>query len=342
MIREDTGQEAEIIAPAEPYLQLLQFLQQSGSYCSGAALGRAFGCSRAAIWKWMARLRSWGVPVEGSSRRGYRLAIPDLLQPAKIMTGLPTRYLRGPLLYYLRLPSTNTLAQELARRQAPEGTILVAEAQTAGRGRLGRQWLSPFGAGLYCSLILRPPLPPADLPKLTLLAAVAVVRAIREVTGIDTRIKWPNDILLAGKKVGGILTETEAEQDQVHHVVLGIGLNVNTRDFPEPLAAVATSLAAGGRTWDRNQLLRRLLQVLDELYDQFLAQDYGRILAAWRQAAATLGNWVQVRQGERCYTGLALDITADGALILREADGQQRVVVAGEIVAGLPPPAGSQ
>ena len=201
------------------------------------------GLSRAAVWKRVHRLKAQGYVIEGSPRRGYRLlAVPDKLLPEEVLQGLKTRVFTGPVHHFETLDSTNDLAKELAVQGAPEGTVVVAEAQTGGRGRLGREWDSPPGVGLYVSLVLRPMLPPMELPQITLTTAVAVVRAVRRVAGVAPGIKWPNDLLLNGKKLGGILTEMETESDRIRHVVVGLGLNVNNPGFPPELAATATSL----------------------------------------------------------------------------------------------------
>jgi BirA family transcriptional regulator, biotin operon repressor / biotin---[acetyl-CoA-carboxylase] ligase len=311
---------------------LLLMLKQTGSYLSGAELGARLGLSRTAVWKRIERLRVSGYLVEGSSRRGYRLPTDqDLLLAAEISADLPQQRLRGPVLHYICLPSTNDLAKDLARQGYPEGSLLVAETQSAGRGRLGRVWESPPGTGIYLSVILRPPLPPTELPKLTLTAAVAVVQAIKEVTGLETGIKWPNDILLAGKKLGGILTEMETESDQMSHVILGVGLNINTLIFPDHLQTVATSLGSTGRTFSRLAIIRSLLHILDRLYGKFLGQEFPEILDLWRRATVTLGKPVRVKLGEREIAGLALDVAPDGALLVAKPGGEVERIISGEI-----------
>jgi BirA family biotin operon repressor/biotin-[acetyl-CoA-carboxylase] ligase len=315
---------------------VLQVLRSAGDAVSGEHLAAQLGLSRAAVWKRVHRLKAQGYVIEGSPRRGYRLlAVPDKLLPAEVLPGLQARLLQGPVHHLETLDSTNNLAKELAARGAPEGTVVVAEAQTGGRGRLGREWDSPPGLGLYVSLVLRPMLPPMDLPQLTLTTAVAVARAVRRVAGVAPGIKWPNDLLLNGKKLGGILTEMESESDRIRHVVVGLGLNVNNPEFPAELAATATSLTlATGGTFSRVDLLKAWLEELDGLYERFLNQQFREILEEWKGLTVTLGRTVTVRQGPREISGLALDVAADGALLLRTAGGEVVRVISGEITPG--------
>ncbi len=235
--------------PDQGLAEVLQVLRGAADAISGERLAAQLGLSRAAVWKRVHRLQARGYVIEGSPRRGYRLlAVPDRLLAEEVLQGLKTRRFTGPVHHFETLDSTNDLAKQLAAQGAPEGAVVVAEAQTGGRGRLGREWNSPPGVGLYVSLVLRPMLPPMELPQITLTTAVAVVRAVRRVAGVAPGIKWPNDLLLDGKKLGGILTEMETESDRIRHVVVGLGLNVNNPEFPPELAATATSLAlaAGG------------------------------------------------------------------------------------------------
>ncbi|MGQ9920281.1 MAG: biotin--[acetyl-CoA-carboxylase] ligase [Desulfobacca sp.] len=312
--------------------ELLRLLQATPAHLSGEQLGARLGLSRTAVWKRIERLRALGYQVDGSPRRGYRLAPgQDLLLPAEIRAALPLKWLRGPVYHFVSLPSTNDAAKKLARQGAPEGTLVLAETQSAGRGRLGRTWESPAGTGLYLSLLLRPPLPPVELPKLTLLAAVAVVEAIQTATGRRTGIKWPNDIIFQGKKLGGILTEMETESDAMRHVVLGVGLNLNTPQFPEHLQQIATSLAVTGQAYSRLATLRAFLTAMDGLYGRFLNEEFPAILERWRQFSVTLGKTVTIRQGRDVYAGLALDVAPDGALLLARPDGTVAVILSGEI-----------
>jgi len=296
-------------------------------------LAGRLGLSRAAVWKRIKRLEALGYAIEGSPRKGYRLlAIPDKLLPEEINEGLRVHLLRGPIHHFETLPSTNDLAKELGAGQAPEGTLVVAEGQSRGRGRLGREWSSPPGAGLYVSVLLRPPLPPADMPQITLTAAVAVVRALKRATGVAAGIKWPNDLILAGKKLGGILTEMETESDQIRHLVVGLGLNVNNGQFPAELKDLATSLVlVTGRTYSRLKILKAWLEELESLYQLFLAREFAKILEEWKEYTVTLGQAVRVRQGPVEISGQALEVAPDGALLVETRAGEIVRVTSGEI-----------
>jgi len=322
--------------PGQGLAAVLQVLRGAADAVSGEYLAARLGLSRTAVWKRVHRLKAQGYVIEGSPRRGYRLlAAPDKLLPAEVLPGLQTRRLRGPVHYFETLDSTNNLAKELAAQGAPEGALVAAEAQTGGRGRLGREWDSPPGVGLYVSLVLRPLLPPQELPQITLTTAVAVARAVRRAAGVALGIKWPNDLILNGKKLGGVLTEMESESDRIRHVVVGLGLNVNNPAFAGDLAATATSLAlATGRGFSRVHLLKAWLEEFDGLYDRFLHQGFADILEEWKGLTVTLGKPVTVRQGPRKISGLALDVAPDGALLLGTAGGEIVRVISGEITPG--------
>jgi BirA family biotin operon repressor/biotin-[acetyl-CoA-carboxylase] ligase len=312
---------------------VLEALRAADEPVSGESLALAAGVSRAAMWKRINRLKALGYEIAGEPRKGYRLlAVPDKLLPGEVLYGLATRRLKGPIHHFETIASTNDLAKELGSRGAPEGALVVAEAQHAGRGRLGRQWESPPSVGLYASLVLRPSLPPTELPQITLTAAVAAVRALQRGAGLSPGIKWPNDLLLHGKKVGGILTEMETESDRIRYLVLGWGLNVNNPGFPPDLTAIATSLfLAAGRKFSRLAILQAWLEEFEVLYERFLARDFASILAAWKEHAVTLGRDVTVRQGSRAICGKALDVDGDGALLVETRPGEIVRVTSGEI-----------
>jgi len=319
--------------PDTGLLELLNFLRETDGFVSGENLGARLGLSRAGVWKRLRRLKSLGYLIEGEPRRGYRLlAAPDKLLGKEILYHLRTKTFRGPIYHFDTTVSTNDLAKKLGVQGAPEGTLVVAETQTGGRGRLGRSWHSPPGLGLYASLLLRPPLPPSELPPITLSTAVSLVRTLSRSVGLTPGIKWPNDLIVKGKKLGGILTEMETESDQIRYLIVGLGLNVNNADFPPELADTATSLfREKGRTFQRVPLLQAWLEEFENLYMQFLARGFPEILEEWKQHSVTLGKYVAVRQGARHLEGLALEVAPDGALLLETAAGEVMKATSGEI-----------
>jgi BirA family biotin operon repressor/biotin-[acetyl-CoA-carboxylase] ligase len=308
---------------------------RTGTFVSGQALSAKLSITRTAIWKHVKALRAAGYQIESRPKLGYRyLAAPDLLLPPEIVEGLKTDYLgRGAILYFRACPSTNDAARDLGHRGAPEGSLAVAEGQTRGRGRLGRGWVSPTGKGVYVSVLLRPHLPPEEAFKLTLLAAVAAAAAVAE-TGVEPKIKWPNDVLVGGRKVAGILTEIEAEADRVNQAVVGIGINVNTTAslFPRALRTTATSLRlATGRKHSRLRVLQALLEALEERYGLLKAGRFEEVLDEWRALDITRGSRVRAVLLEGSIEGEARDIDADGALLISEDSGRQRRITAGDI-----------
>lgn len=328
--------------PDNGLLELLNFLRETDTFVSGEVLASHVGLSRAGVWKRLQRLKALGYVIEGEPRRGYRLVFaPDKLLPEEILHRLRTRTIRGPIYHFETVVSTNDTAKALGTQGAAEGTLVVAETQTGGRGRLGRRWLSPPGLGIYASVLLRPPLPPGELPQITLSTAVAVVRALTRAVGVTPGIKWPNDVILKGKKLGGILTEMETESDQIRYLVVGMGLNVNNPDFPPELAGIATSLLREeGRPFSRLAILQAWLEEFETLYQDFLARGFPDILEEWKQHSVTLGKYVAVRQGPRQVEGLAREIAVDGALVLETAWGEVVKVTSGEITVespGIPP-----
>ncbi len=299
--------------------RVLAALRESETTVSGETLSRQLGISRVAIWKHVRELRRQGYGIE-SSPRGYSLvSTPDLLLPGEFPGW------ESHVHHLVEIESTMPLARELARSGADEGTVVVAERQTQGRGRLGRTWVSPSG-GIYLTAITRPRVAPAVAPRANLFASVAVATTLQTMLNVPARVKWPNDVLIDGKKVCGILSEMEAESDTVHYINVGIGMNVNIPvGDAVPDSISLTELV--GKPVDRVQLTRelvtRLLQYLREL-------DSPAILEAWKEMSDTLGRQVCIQQGERQVKGLAVDIADSGALIVRAADGANSTVFAGD------------
>lgn len=315
--------------PQDPVLAALA----GGDWRSGEALAAVLGVTRAAIWKSIERLRREGYEIEAEAGRGYRLLrAPDLLLPAEIDRHFRPERFVGKIVHLDEVDSTNRLGIDLAREGAPEGTAVVAERQTSGRGRLGRTWESPARVNLYLSVVLRPALSPVEVPRLTLAAAVAVADAIAATTGLRPGIKWPNDVLLGGRKACGILTELEAEAERVRFVVVGIGVNLNAReeDFPPELRAKATSLAIElGRPVDRPAFAGALLGALERVYGEMLRGGFPGVRARYESWHVLPGRLVTV-DGVPPVEGLVRGIDDEGALIVEAADGTRRVL-SGEV-----------
>ncbi len=322
---------------AEPHSSeelVLGFLAESGDqFVSGEAISGKLGLTRAAVWKHVNALRAQGYRIDAVPARGYRLAeVPDRLTPLELRPLLNTHDIGRELHWYEEIGSTNDRAKELAEAGAEHGEVVVAEAQTAGRGRRGRPWVSPPRKNLYLSVVLRPDLAPARASELTLVASLAVCDALRQ-AGVEAGIKWPNDVLASGKKIAGILTELAAEADRVHWVVVGVGVNVNAgaEDFPEELRDEATSvLVERGTPAPRALFAAACLTALEDWVDRHAEEGFGVVRDAWRERSVTLGREVLVRTDGREIAGTAVDIDALGALLVRGTAGLERIL-SGEV-----------
>ena len=315
---------------------VLAALRQGKQPLSGTALGKQLGVSRAAVWKCVHELRRQGYVIDSSPRKGYTLvSSPDLLLPEEIRRVLATRSFGKRIICRDECTSTQDIAAELARGGEPEGLVVIADTQTRGRGRKGRSWISTPGAGICLSIILRPGLKPSQIAQIPLVAGVAAARAIRAVTGLKPDIKWPNDILVGGKKVAGILTEMSCELDHINHVILGIGINVNTlkSDLPESIRDIATSLCAEcGHNISRVALVQRFLNELESLYRSYQADGFVSIRQEWKSLSNTIGSQVEITDGGKRLTGEVLDIDGDGFLLLKTDAGSIERIVAGDVV----------
>ncbi|MFA6384553.1 MAG: biotin--[acetyl-CoA-carboxylase] ligase, partial [Candidatus Omnitrophota bacterium] len=295
-------------------------------------LCRQVNIPRQAVWKHILHLRGLGYDISSIPHLGYQLvSCPDRLYPAEIGAGLHTRTIGKAVYYYDHIASTMDAATQLAQDKAPEGTVVVAETQTSGRGRLGRSWASPKYKGLYFSVIVRPDTSVSEVASITLMAAVSVCEAVRRICGFETRIKWPNDIFLENKKLGGILTEMNAGIGRVNYCVIGIGVNVNGDKKTLVDGAVSLAQQSGGVV-SRVDLFREMLRQFENYYLKFKKQEFGEILEAWRQFSATLGRRVRIDMHKGRLDGVAVDIDADGGLLVRRDSGLIEKVLAGDVV----------
>lgn len=312
------------------------FKQANGEFISGEAISQALACSRTAIWKYIEELRAEGYEFEAVRRSGYRLvAVPDTPYPEEVKDSLHTTFIGQNVQYFPSVDSTQVKAHALAKDGAPEGTVIIADHQSGGKGRLGRVWHSPSGTGIWMSILLRPKLELHRCPQLTLLAAVACVEAIREQTELPVMIKWPNDILLNGKKICGILTELNAEADCINYIITGIGMNVNTPSFPEELRDIATSLSLEKKeNVARVPLIRRLLEKLEELYLTYMESGFTPIKLRWESYALSIGKPVTIRRMHSTMSGLALGIDDHGVLLVQHENGEIEKVYSADIEIG--------
>ncbi|MDD5654998.1 MAG: biotin--[acetyl-CoA-carboxylase] ligase [Candidatus Omnitrophica bacterium] len=312
--------------------KILNLLRNSNDYVSGEEISHRLGVSRQAFWKHIQDLKGMGYDIVAVPHLGYRLvSLPDRLFSSEIERGLDTKFMGRKIYYFDTASSTNDIAMQLASKGAPEGTIILSESQTKGRGRLNRAWISPKYKGIYLSVILKPDILPKDAPVLTLLAGVSACEALKEVCGVDSLIKWPNDILAQNKKLGGILTELNAETDEIHHIVIGIGLNVN--NDKKSLLPSATSLKElGGENVSRLKLLQEFLRRLEENYLVFQKKGGAATIEKWRRLSDTLGRHVRIISHKEHIEGQALDIDTDGGLLVRQGSGIMRKVMTGDVV----------
>ncbi len=320
-------------SPRETILSL--FSQNPDGFVSGEHISAKLGVSRTAVWKHIRNLRQSGYVIEAIPSRGYQLVqSPDVLMPESIQAGLECLRVGSRVRCFEETDSTNLQACRLGDEGEIDGLVVIADRQTSGKGRMGRQWESPGGVNLYASILLRPAILPFEAPKLTFLSAVAVCRAITSCTGLQPTVKWPNDILLGGAKVAGLLNEMSSETDQVHYVVLGIGVNLNMRanQFPADLRYPATSLAiVAGQPVSRLDFVRTLLREIDALYQIYLEQGSAPIMAAWTELCDLTGKAVEVDCNQLKIAGTMIGLAEDGALLVRTATGKIENIYAGDV-----------
>jgi BirA family biotin operon repressor/biotin-[acetyl-CoA-carboxylase] ligase len=312
--------------------KILDFLKRKQEYISGDQIAHRLGITRQALWKHIQGLKNMGYDIVAVPHLGYRLiSSPDRLFTFEVTDDLNTQFIGRKIYYFDSLNTTMNVAMQLGFKGSPSGTLVLAESQSHGKGRLGRHWLSPKYKGIYLSLVLRPKILPANASILTLLAAVSICEAIKEIVDLDTQIKWPNDILVANKKLGGILTELNAEMDKINFVILGIGINVN--NDRKSLISSATSLREQKKeNINRISLLQELLRKIELNYLLFERRGAAPIIEKWREHNVTLGKRVKVYCQKEHIEGEAIDIDKDGGLLVRSDSGLVEKVMAGDVV----------
>src|SRR5882672_6457976 len=301
---------------------------------SGSRIAKEIGVSRSTVWRWVERLREVGVRVKGKPNTGYFLErVPDILTPDMLRDHLKGSMFAKRIHHFFRIDSTNRVAMELGSAGEPEGAVVLAEEQTAGRGRAGRSWHSERAAGIYVTLLLRPKLAPVQAPLLTMMAGLSAHSAVQALTGLEVDLKWPNDLLVRGRKLGGILTEMHAEPGQVRFVIVGIGLNVNQEKFPGELASLATSLRAEtGKPQSRMELLVRLLHEFESDYNRFLKEGVASVVERFESVSSyAKGKRVRVTNGTESYAGTTAGLGPEGLLQVEREDGRVTAVISGDV-----------
>ena len=317
--------------------KILALLRQSNDDISGQNLCEQLNVSRTAVWKAVNALKAEGYQIEAVQNRGYRLTgVPDVLTKEEIMSHLHTRWAGCQVEAHEKITySTNQRVKQLADQGAPEGTLVVADVQEGGKGRRGRAWVAPVpGTNIAMSFLLRPEIDPSRASMMTLIAAMAVRAAIADVTGMDTKIKWPNDVIVNKKKVCGILTEMTMEEEYIQSVVVGIGINVHNESFPEELKEKATSLLieTGGGHFSRAEITAKVLEHFEEYYEKFIADgDLRRLQEEYNSCLTAIGGKVSILAPEKTWEGISRGINEEGALLVEKEDGSIEKITSGEV-----------
>lgn len=314
--------------------EIIRMLKERDGYVSGQELCDGLGVSRTAVWKVINQLKKEGYDIRAVRNRGYHLVESgDVMTEAEIRSCIKGSLIGNQVVYYEETDSTNTRAKHLAEEGAPEGTLVVAETQNAGKGRRGRSWSSPRGTGIWMSVVLRPDILPAQASMLTLVAALGVSEGIFRATGLKPEIKWPNDLVLSGKKICGILTEISTELETIQYVVTGMGINVNMEEFPEELSRTATSLyLESGQKQKRAPLMGAMALALEEYYREFLkAGDLSTVKDTYEKRLANLNRQVTVLAPGGEYRGICRGINGQGELLVEREDGILCRVLSGEV-----------
>ena len=313
--------------------EILAVLRNTEDYVSGQELCERFGVSRTAVWKAINQLKESGYQIEAVQNKGYRLvASPDIMSVSELESIRRTKWVGNKIYYFDSIDSTNNYAKKIAEEGEPEGTLIVADEQTKGRGRRGRVWTSPKGSDIYMTLILKPEIEPNNASVLTLVVAMAVAKGIRDCTGLEAQIKWPNDIVIHGKKVCGILTEMSTQIEYINYIVTGIGINVHCAHFPKEVEDIATSIyLESGKRQNRAQLIEAVWEAFEEYYEIYLqTQDMRGLVNEYNSHLANMHKQVRVLDPIDPYEGKAMGITEKGELIVDTWESR-KLVSSGEV-----------
>ncbi len=315
---------------------LRELKNHTENYLSGEELSIKLQVSRTAVWKYINQLKAMGYVIDSQTKKGYKLLkSPDSLLPYEIKEGLKTEFVGSKIIFLEKVDSTNLYAKRIAEQGFCDGTVILADEQLKGKGRLGRTWVSPKGKGIWMTIILKPNINPSQAAKVTLLTACAVNNAILQSCGIDAKIKWPNDIVYNSKKLCGILTEMSVELDEVNYLVIGIGINVNLdkEDFSEELHSTATSIKIEkGINVSRKNLVKGILNNFETYYKEFLKNgSISQFISEYREKSAVIGKEVNIISSKAQLKGKVLDISEEGQLLIQLEDGTIKEIISGEV-----------
>ena len=312
---------------------ILKILRETGDYVSGQEICEKLGVSRTAVWKVIRQLQEEGYQVDAARSRGYRIIDgPDVMTAEEVESLLDTEWAGKPVVYYPETDSTNIRIRHLGDEGAPHGTLAVADRQTAGRGRRGRTWESPGGSCIYMSILLRPDLAPEKAPMLTLVMACGVAEGIMDCADVKVQIKWPNDIIVSGKKLAGILTEMSTQVDYINHVTVGVGINVNVQNFPEEIQTATSLLSETGTQTKRAPVIAAVMKHFEENYKIFMqTEDMSGLMKKYSSLLANHGREVLILEKDAEYKAYAEGINQKGELVVRREDGTVENICAGEV-----------
>lgn len=314
--------------------EVLKVLKDTNGYVSGQSLCNSLNVSRTAVWKCINQLKEEGYVIEAVTNRGYHLVqSPDLITEGEVGSLLDTKFWGRSLAFFEETDSTNNVIKKMAEEGAPEGQLAIAEIQTGGKGRRGRSWSSPKGSGIWMSFLLRPQVDPMKASMLTIVAAMAAREAVAACTGVEALIKWPNDIIVNGHKICGILTELSAEMHMINYVVIGVGINVNTEKFPEEIRNTASSLyIETGRKCNRSRIIAAFGSAFEKYYAMFLKKEnLSDIVSEYDKYLVNINRKVRIIENSSELIATAGGINEEGELLVTDDEGREHIVRSGEV-----------